>query len=220
MITKFTPSFSNPSLEISPSEFNLKPPTLTDLHGGGNLPLPIVYNDNGASRSFLEKFVIDSNVSHLDFQLRPINVSASPSMGLHEMDQYLARTATTPSHADDLGFSCEELYAGSCGIQNQASRYGAYLFQSVQTGLDAITILCNSTALHAAPVFLNILLNGLLQASGSADANSDSQLHGNNSRRLGGEKGRVANGRVAMPSAVTITSYPFPQPPLVSSFIS
>ena len=30
----------------------------------------------------------------------------------------------------------------------------------------------------------------------------------------------MANGRVAMPSAVTITSYPFPQPPLVSSFIS
>lgn len=79
--------------------------------------------------------------------------------------RYLARTATPPSAAAVLNFSCVENYGSNCSYGFKASRYGGYVFyprsdeKKAERGNISALVMCNSTSLHAAPIFVNALAN-------------------------------------------------------------
>ena len=112
--------------------------------------------------------------------------------------RYLARTATPPSAAATLNFSCVENYGSNCSYGFKASRYGGYVFyprsdeQKADRGNISALVLCNSTSLHAAPIFVNALANAQARA---VLANKTKFSSAASTTRL---------------ASITVSSWPFP----------
>ena len=174
IMLKFLPSFNEPNLVLDTSAYN--PTTFNQLdHNSHNLPLPLPYMAmEGAEVDAIVQALNTSADSIPDGDVNPVRAPYTENHFLTpkadarlEMNQYLARTATPESSAEALDFSCQKDYFGNCSYATKASRYGAYIFYSrppINKGNISGVVLCNSSSLHAAPIYLNVLSNAQARA--------------------------------------------------------